>query len=366
VNLNKKGLIIINSTRYNLVKLGDISLIEKGQNLTSTQAIAGDIPVVAGGIAPSITHNAANRDADIISVSASGANAGYVNYWSIPIFATDCNTVKTKNKDVALTKYIYVCLKTLQFNIFSLQEGQAQPHVYEKDLYNVKIPLPPLDIQQQIVAEFDQLEQEEQLIAGKIQEEHEAIDTIVDSCSAASYPQKKLAQIAPYAEGRMAVSELTADTYVGVDNLLQDRRGKVPSNFLPTSGSVAKFEKGDILLSNIRPYLKKIWLADCGGGCSGDVLALHPKSDEAVPQYLYAILSADRFFEYEMQNIGSNVKMPRADKKKVLAYQIPLPPLAKQSEIVLQIERHEREIARLQERLSELGVAKDSVLGKYL
>jgi restriction endonuclease S subunit len=140
----------------------------------------------------------------------------------------------------------------------------------------------------------------------------------------------------------------------------------VPSNFLPTSGSVAKFEKGDILLSNIRPYLKKIWLADCGGGCSGDVLALHPKSDEVVPQYLYAILSADRFFEYEMQNIGSNVKMPRADKKKVLAYQIPLPPPAKQSEIVMQIEQHEREIARLQEHLSESRVAKDSVLGKYL
>ncbi|MCL2843583.1 MAG: N-6 DNA methylase, partial [Oscillospiraceae bacterium] len=143
VNLSKKGKVALLTNRFELVKLGEIADIEKGQTMTAEQAQQGDVPVVAGGIEPSITHNNSNRNADVITVSASGANAGYVRYWEIPIFASDCNTVISKDKDRTLTKYLYICLKHLQSEIFSLQSGQAQPHVYEKDLREITVPLPP-------------------------------------------------------------------------------------------------------------------------------------------------------------------------------------------------------------------------------
>ena len=79
------------------ISIGECCEIEKGTNLTREQAVEGEIPVVAGGILPSCYHNVANREKNIISVSASGKNAGYVNLWRVPIFATDCHTLKNKN-----------------------------------------------------------------------------------------------------------------------------------------------------------------------------------------------------------------------------------------------------------------------------
>ncbi|POO87269.1 restriction endonuclease subunit S [Clostridium sp. 3-3] len=160
VNLNKKGKIILPSEIYEIVQLGSIAEITKGQSITTAQTVSGNIPVVAGGITPSTTHDTANREADIITVSASGANAGYLNYWDVPIFASDCNTIRSKDESHVLTKYLFLCLKTLQSEIFGLQAGQAQPHVYEKDLREIKLPLPSLDIQRKIISDFEAVELE--------------------------------------------------------------------------------------------------------------------------------------------------------------------------------------------------------------
>ena len=96
--------------------------------------VEGDIPVVAAGIEPSCYHNESNRSAGIITVSASGANAGYVNYWNMPIFASDCNTVLTKDKSKI-------------DEVFLMQRGSGQPHVYAKDLEHIIVPIPNMDDQ---------------------------------------------------------------------------------------------------------------------------------------------------------------------------------------------------------------------------
>lgn len=177
VNLSKKGRVMLFSKHYELVALGEISNITKGQTITSAQVLGGSIPVVAGGIEPSITHNVANREADIISVSASGANAGFIRYWDVQIFASDCNTIKSKNDNKVLTKYLYFCLKHMQNDIFGLQSGQAQPHIYEKDLSGIKIPVPAIDVQQKIVSEFEEISKKIRAVEERITFTQQSIES---------------------------------------------------------------------------------------------------------------------------------------------------------------------------------------------
>ena len=145
---------------------------------------------------------------------------------------------------------------------------------------------------------------------------------------------KELNEIAHYAKKRINATEINENTYVGVENLLQNKQGKTISSSVPNNGKVIQFEKGDILLGNIRPYLKKIWLSDCAGGTNGDVLAIQINDrTQITPEFLYYVMSSDKFFLYDVQN-SKGAKMPRGDKEAVMKYNLPVPPLEVQREIV--------------------------------
>ena len=145
---------------------------------------------------------------------------------------------------------------------------------------------------------------------------------------------KQLGEVAKYATERVDAQTVNADTYVGVDNLLPDKRGKTASNYVPVDGKLIQFIEDDILIGNIRPYLKKIWRATHSGGTNGDVLTIRPNNQsEICSEFLYYILSSDAFFLYDMQN-AKGAKMPRGDKTAVLRYRLPVPPLEVQQEIV--------------------------------
>ena len=145
---------------------------------------------------------------------------------------------------------------------------------------------------------------------------------------------KYLGDVCSYATERIDAAEVNADNYVGVENLLPDKQGKTVASYVPSDGRWIHFRKDDILIGNIRPYLKKIWLATHDGGTNGDVLVIQIKNKNILrPQFLYYILSSDSFFNYDMQNV-KGAKMPRGDKSAVLRYSIPLPPLPVQQEIV--------------------------------
>ena len=126
----------------NQVPLGDICNIEKGATITRNDVLPGEIPVVAGGQEPSCYHNVANRKAGAITVSASGAYAGFINFWNCPIFASDCNTVISKDAEKTDQTFVYFGLKAMQKQIYGLQKGGAQPHVYGKDLQKFMFPHP--------------------------------------------------------------------------------------------------------------------------------------------------------------------------------------------------------------------------------
>ena len=143
----------------NLTALVSIADIKKGKSITKAQTAEGRIPVIAGGQNPAYFHNQSNRDGNIITVSASGAYAGFLNYFDAPIFASDCNTIKSKDEKLMPTRLLFYFLKALQPQFYQLQRGQAQPHVYGNDIEKVKIPLfTDFKITHKILEEIDALE----------------------------------------------------------------------------------------------------------------------------------------------------------------------------------------------------------------
>jgi type I restriction enzyme S subunit len=136
-------------------KLGDLCVVKRGTTITQKETTEGQVPVVGGGINPTYFHNYANRNKNTITVSGSGASAGFINFYKNPIFASDCSTIEAKN-DTVDVKYIYRAMQNLQMYIYAkLKSGAAQPHVYAKDLANLEIPFPPLVEQQRIAALLD-------------------------------------------------------------------------------------------------------------------------------------------------------------------------------------------------------------------
>ena len=122
----------------------------KGQSITSNEIEKGDYPVIAGGQISPYTHNQYNFKGNVITISASGAYSGYVWYHNYPIFASDCTVVFSKEESEITTLYLSEILKLKQKEIYNLQQGAGQPHVYARDLEKINIPIPPLQKQKEI------------------------------------------------------------------------------------------------------------------------------------------------------------------------------------------------------------------------
>ena len=141
--------------KWPMVELGEVCEIEKGTSITKAKVSSGKIPVIAGGQQPAYYHNQSNRKGKTITISASGAYAGFVNYFETPIFASDCTTIKTKDENKLLTDFVFHLLKAKQKEIYKFQRGTGQPHVYGKELAKIKIPLPPIEVQKEIVEQIE-------------------------------------------------------------------------------------------------------------------------------------------------------------------------------------------------------------------
>ena len=129
----------------------------------------------------------------------------------------------------------------------------------------------------------------------------------------------KLGEIAYFVEDKISSNEISLNEYITTDCLLQNKKGRtIATNLPPQSCSLTKFQKEDILIGNIRPYLKKIWFADIDGGCSLDVLVLRSRNKNE-STYLFSILMQDSFFDFVMKATKGS-KMPRGDKNHILNF----------------------------------------------
>lgn len=132
---------------------------------------------------------------------------------------------------------------------------------------------------------------------------------------------RNLSEICEYANDKILVNTLSRKNYISTENMLQDHGGICEAEALPNTLKTSSFKEDDILISNIRPYFKKIWRAKFNGGCSNDILVIRTKQD-CNPKFLYYILSSDSFFLYATST-SKGTKMPRGDKIAIMNYQIP-------------------------------------------
>lgn len=149
----------IQGGKYKNEQLNKLAILQKGQNITSDEVIEGDYPVIAGGQSSPYNHYIANHNGNVITVSASGAYSGYVWYHDYPIFASDCTMVFSRNEDRISTEFLAEILKLKQQEIYLLQKGAGQPHVYASDLEKLEIPVPPLVTQKKIINHIRQIRQ---------------------------------------------------------------------------------------------------------------------------------------------------------------------------------------------------------------
>ena len=131
----------------------------------------------------------------------------------------------------------------------------------------------------------------------------------------------RLGDICEYAKGKVDVATIDTDTYISTENMLPNKGGITRASSLPTTAQTQSFKSGDILVSNIRPYFKKIWFADFDGGCSNDVLVFRAKQNIS-KRFLYYVLADDAFFAYSMAT-SKGTKMPRGDKTSIMEYKVP-------------------------------------------
>ncbi|ADY51845.1 hypothetical protein Pedsa_1278 [Pseudopedobacter saltans DSM 12145] len=274
--------------------------------------------------------------------------------------------------DKALVSQIYIVFEVIDTNLllpeylmmwFSRPEfdryaryhshGSTREAFDWEDLCEVELPIPSIEKQREIVAQYQAVENKikvneqicEQLEAtaqtlykqwfvdfefpnengepykssGGIMVFNEELEKEIPE----GWEVGKLEDIIYYSDTKIALKNLTTDNYISTESMLPEKKGVEFISNVPEGNNVTVFEKGDILISNIRPYLKKIWFANKKGGCSNDVLCI--RSKEIVYQFFALnILFNDQFFDYVMQG-AKGTKMPRGDKDWILEYKILLP-----------------------------------------
>lgn len=303
----------------------------------------GQYPVINSGRDFYGFYSQFNNDCEAIVIASRGEYAGFVSYMSGKFWAGGlCYPYAVCDTNILLPKYAFYYLKSKEQHIMdTLVSRGSIPALNKADIDKFNIPVPPLAVQEEIVNILDsftllEAELEAELEARKQQYEHYRaklfhFDDGDNKCEIMS-----LGDIVYYPNERVAADTLTQDNYVGVENLLKDRQGKTISSYVPTQGRFIKYKPNDILIGNIRPYLKKIWMADNDGGTNGDVVLIRIKENKRgmiLSRFLYHVLMRDEFFNYDNQ-YAKGGKMPRGDRNAILKFPVTIPSLVEQERIV--------------------------------
>ena len=353
--------------------LGNICDIQKGTAITSSEIEEGEYKVVAGGIDYAYMHNKYNRPENVITVSASGANAGYVNFWQEKIFASDCTTIIGNSFEE--TSFIYYFLKANQNLLFSLQKGAAQPHVYANDLKQIKIPILPISVQKKIVAECQNIDTEVLEAKEKIRELQENINEIVASIDGKPV---KLGSIAQFKNG-LNYKKSTQGISISIVGVADFKDNKSPewekvqsikiNEHVDDSFLLHKNDLVTVRSNGSRELVGRFMLIDKEPAerttFSGFSIRVRIVSDEVNSEFLYYLLaSANVRQNLTTGSNGANIKSLNQDLLSNL--EIPLPSLSEQKEIVSKIGAIESKIASLKLICEGASARKEAVLHREL
>ena len=175
----------------------------------------------------------------------------------------------------------------------------------------------------------------------------------------------RLGDIMEFTKERISTSLLTEDNYVSTENMLQDFQGVACAHNVPENTNVMEYKQGDVLVSNIRPYLKKVWMADKDGGCSADVFVMRANRNVCTDDFLHHIVANDRFVGYVMSG-AKGVKMPRGDKEQMKDYETALPSLIEQQKVAHLLAIIDERISTQIRIIQELKMFRDTLMFKLL
>lgn len=254
----------------------------------------------------------------------------YVDFSSIDYIASTKLMVIRAKADVVFPKYLYYFLKNsstvAELQLLAETRSGTFPQITFSEVANLIIPVPPLAVQKVIVQTIQCLEDKiicnEQIndnladLLQTIYQERFGNDILAVS-------QGVLSDICSYSRDKVAVSELNIKTYFSTENMLSGKAGSTEATSLPTTSQTTACHKGDTLISNIRPYFKKIVYCEDKCGCSTDVLCFTP-SQPRYSAYLFSTLYADKFFAFMVAG-SKGTKMPRGDKWQIMTYPVVLP-----------------------------------------
>ena len=171
-----------------------------------------------------------------------------------------------------------------------------------------------------------------------------------------------MGHVTDFVKERISTDKLTLANYVSTENMKSDFGGINPAISIPNNTNVIHYKKGDVLLSNIRPYLRKVWAANSDGGCSTDVFVFRAKSIS--PSFLHYIMANDTFINYVMSG-AKGVKMPRGDKEQMLKYVFSIPRIEEQYKISRLLHLLDDRIATQNKIIEDLKKLK-SAISKHL
>ena len=272
-------------------------------------------------------------------------------------------------------EYLYYQIEAAKDRMIELAGQTAVPIINKGDFENLMIPVPPRPEQEKIA---EALSDVDALLAAmtKLIEKNRAIkqgamqELLTGKKRLAGFTgkwvEKRLGDVADFMTATTPTASIDLRWYIGTENMLADKAG-VTQNFASVPYKVVReYIKGDVLTSNIRPYLKKIWLADRNGGCSTDVLVLRTH-DRAVciPEFLVMLVSDDAFFDFAMAN-AVGTKMPRGDKKVLVNFEVRLPSVPEQQAIASVLSDMDSEIVALEAEHAKYESIKQGMMQELL
>ena len=215
--------------------------------------------------------------------------------------------------------YLLASLQSKKTMLLSLASSGATRNALTKRMIeNLDIDLPSREIQDSIAQVLDSIQY-------KITLNNRLNDYLANLCEtiASRYcndRNSRLRDICYQVADHVDYDNANQETYVSTESLMQNKGGRQLASSLPTTGKITRYKAGDTLISNIRPYFKKIWYAPFEGTCSGDVIVFRANDPSNAP-YLHACLRQDSFFDYVMQG-AKGTKMPRGDKKQMMEFKV--------------------------------------------
>lgn len=302
---------------------GDLITLEYGKPIKDKESANGPIPVYGTNGQIGTSHLKPLCEHPSFILGRKGAYRG-VHYSDTPFSVIDTAFYAKPISDKVDLKWAYY--KFLTYDINRMDSGSAIPSTDRYEIYSIDVDLPDLVTQRRVVSVLE-------LLDNKIQDNNKINDNLADiiqsvyqnrfSSTRSDVTAGVLADICSYSKDKVPVLDLNNSNYYSTENMQSDKKGAVDAATLPTIAQTTKCRKGDVLISNIRPYFKKIVYCQFDCGCSTDVLCFCPK-ESALSAFLFSTLYADHFFDF-MAAGAKGTKMPRGDKQQIMTYPIYLP-----------------------------------------